>query len=459
MKRYHIELINKWYHSSRRKPLVLRGARQVGKSTLVHIFAKTKQLELYELNLEKHLTLNKVFKTLDIEKIIAEVEAIIQKKITERGLLFLDEIQAVPEAIPALRYFYEEMPNLAVIAAGSLLEFSLTNHNYSMPVGRIQYMHIEPMTFEEFLVAIKADYFAEFLQDWTPAKIIPEAAHKKLLELQRIFMVSGGMPEAIAAYRETKKLQEAIEVQREILSTYIDDFGKYASNTDLAKIQRIFQKIPGEVGNKIKYSRLNPESRASQTRTIIEMLSKARVLTQVFSSDCSGLPLQASQSDDVYKLLYLDIGLMLNALALDLSALNNYDDRKLINEGALAEQFIGQHLLFLNSLHGSRSISYWLREGKIGNAEVDFVISRNNTIIPIEVKAGAAGALKSLHQFVARKNIEFAVRFDLNPASTQTVSVPVVIDKDRKINVSYTLFSLPLYLITKIDSLIEFVAA
>lgn len=455
MNRYHTELINKWHSSPRRKPLILRGARQVGKSTLVHIFARERQLELYEINLERHLNLNKVFKTLETERIVAELEAITQNKITDKGLLFLDEIQAVPEAIPALRYFYEEKPTLPIIAAGSLLEFALKDHNYSMPVGRIQYMHIEPMTFEEFLDAIQADYFSELVSNWTPNKIIPEQAHRKLLELQRIYMVSGGMPEAIAAYKETKKLQEATQVQREIVSTYIDDFAKYASNVELAKIQSIFQKIPGEVGNKIKYSRIDSEARANQTRAIIEMLSKARVSTQVFSSNCAGLPLQAGQDSNVFKLLYLDVGLMLNALGLDLSNLNNFDDRKLVNEGRLAEQFIGQHLLFLNSLHGDRNLHYWLREGKVGNAEVDFVISRRNAIIPIEVKAGGAGILKSLHQFVARKNSKFAVRFDLNPPSTQVISTPVAIDKNKTTDVTYTLFSLPLYLITKLDSLIE----
>ena len=227
MRRFSEDSLERWLHGRRRKPLVLRGARQVGKSTLVRNFAAMQGLILNEVNLERHLELQRAFATLDIGVICGELEALVGRSLTAQGsLLFLDEIQAVPAAIQALRYFYEELPALPVIAAGSLLEFVLADHGFSMPVGRIEYHHLGPMTFREFLQAIEPT-LCHYLDELDFEKALPEVAHRKLLERHRQYLFVGGMPEAVLEFCESSSFQDAGAVHRRIVSTYEDDFSKY----------------------------------------------------------------------------------------------------------------------------------------------------------------------------------------------------------------------------------------
>ena len=208
--------LKEWYRSSRRKPLVLRGARQVGKSTLVRQFAANNGLALAEINLERHLYLNAVFKALDIDRIIYELEAVAKQKInTDDTVLFLDEIQSTPHAIQALRYFYEDRPHLPVIGAGSLLEFALADHNFSMPVGRIAYYHLGPLTFKEFLSSVSPN-LEDYLTGFRLNQDIPLAAHKQLLNHQREYLFVGGMPEAVQLFVDEGSLTEVTAVQRSI---------------------------------------------------------------------------------------------------------------------------------------------------------------------------------------------------------------------------------------------------
>lgn len=216
--------LTRWYQKKHRKPLVLRGARQVGKSTLVRQFAWKQKLRLHEINLERHLDLHDLFKTLDITTIIRELESIIGSPIRQPdSLLFLDEIQATPYALQALRYFYEDTPQIPVIAAGSLLEFTLSDHSFPMPVGRIEYYHLGPLTLREFLQAMAPD-LTEYLATYTLEADIPSQAHKRLLTKQREFFFTGGMPEAGQMYAETGSVIEVAEVHRSIVETYQDDF-------------------------------------------------------------------------------------------------------------------------------------------------------------------------------------------------------------------------------------------
>jgi predicted AAA+ superfamily ATPase len=248
------DFLDDWFHASRRKPLLIRGARQVGKTSVVRAFAEAHDLVLCEINLEKHLYLDEVFRSYDIRKINLEIEAITGVSPQKKGhLLFLDEIQATPHALAALRYYYEEYPDLPVIATGSLLEFALSRANFSMPVGRVVYYHLFPLSFREFLQAISPDLL-KYLDQITWESEIPESAHRKLLEKQREYLFVGGMPEAVSVYKESGSITEVSEVHRSIIDTYRDDFHKYASQKDLLRLQKVFSQIPSRLTQKTKYS-------------------------------------------------------------------------------------------------------------------------------------------------------------------------------------------------------------
>jgi len=443
--------LTNWYAKKRRKPLVLRGARQVGKSTLVRRFAELNNLILNEVNLERHLFLDDTFKTLNIETIIRELEAVTGKNIHAPGsILFLDEIQAAPHALQALRYFYEEKPDLPIISAGPLLEFTLADHHFSMPVGRIEYYHLGPMTFKEFLAAIEPALTA-YLSDFHLNKDMPKAAHLKLAERQREFLFVGGMPEAVYIYKEDGSFVEVSTVHRSIAETYQDDFSKYSKKKDLVLMQKVFQQLPKTLGHKLKYSNVSREERSRDVKAVINLLTNARVCHQVFHSHCSGVPLFAEIKENTYKILFMDVGMAAYICGLDWTTLQSFDERAIVNEGGLAEQFIGQHLL---NPFESPKLTYWLRESKSTNAEVDYVIAKGNRIIPIEVKAGKSGTLKSIQQFLLKKNIDLAVRFDLNPPSIQNVS-HAVRTRDGSRPLSYTLLSLPLYMIEELPRILE----
>lgn len=444
--------LSKWLKKIRRKPLILRGARQVGKSTLVRQFAAKHGLSLNEINLERHMDMNAIFKTLDIGHIIREIEAVIGKNVGQSGsLLFLDEIQATPHALQALRYFYEERPDMPVIAAGSLLEFTLSDHHFSMPVGRIEYYHLGPMTFGEFLFALEPE-LARYISEYELHKKIPVSAHKKLLKKQREHIFTGGMPEAVLTYKESGSVTDVSDVHRSVSETYQDDFAKYAKQKELALMQRVFRHIPRLIGRKLKYSNISREHRSKDVKTAIELLSKARVCHKVCHSHCSGVPLHADINENTYKLIFMDIGMANHICGTDWIAIQSFVDRDLVNEGAMAEQFIGQHLIQLKNEYPR--LCYWVREAKSTNAEVDYVVSQGPMIVPVEVKAGKSGSLKSLHQFVLKKNSKLAVRFDLNPPSLEKVRhVAGVKGGVRPVEVD--LLSLPLYMVGELPRLID----
>jgi uncharacterized protein len=440
-----------WYKKKRRKPLLLRGARQVGKSTLVRKFSKDNGLILNEINLEQHLYLDEIFSTLDMDIIFHELGALTAKNIkAPDSILFLDEIQATPHAIQALRYFYEIEPKVPVISAGSLLEFALADMNFSMPVGRIEYYHLGPMTFQEFLTAVDPALLS-YLSGFHVKRTIPVSAHQKLLKRQREYLFVGGMPEALDVFVLEKNLTEIRAIHRSIAETYQDDFAKYAKQKDLVLMQKVFRRIPAIIGHKVKYSNISKENKSREIKAVIDLLIRARVCHQVFHSHCSGIPLMADIHEKVYKLLFMDVGMAAWLTGLDWRTLQQKDGQALINEGKLAEQFIGQHLL---NPFESPGLTYWLRETKSANAELDFVIVSANTIIPVEVKAGKSGTLKSLQQFVSKKKADLCVRFDLNPPDIQKVTHSVRAG-NINIPVSYTLLSLPLYMVEELYRILE----
>lgn len=458
MDRHQTADLRTWLQSPRRKPLVIRGARQVGKSTLVELFAESEGRGLSTVNLERHPGLDETFASNDPAAILNLLGSIVDAPLPPDGLLFLDEIQAVPAAIASLRYFLEELPELPVVAAGSLMEFALADRALPMPVGRVDYLNVAPMTFTEFLGAVGKEGLARAVDafEWPPGKetSIPAVVHERLLTQLRLYQYVGGMPEAVRVFAESASLRAVGAVHASIVDTYRDDFPKYAPRRDMTRMLRVFNFAARQPGRKVKFSDVSPDDQSATVRRDIDLLAMARVIAKVTHSACSGLPLQADLKENVFKLLFLDVGLMNAVCGVGWEAIQGAGGRELVNAGRSAEQFVGQHLQFLFARRVNRELTYWLREGRSSNAEVDYVVELGGDIVPVEVKAGRAGTLKSLHQFVAEKRPPLAVRFDALPPSVQEVRADVRSKRGVE-TVRYRLLSLPLYLVERLPELVR----
>lgn len=446
MQRHAMKRLESWIDAKTRKPLLIRGARQVGKSTLVRLFAERSQRTLHEVDLERHPELDAVFATRDTSRILSELEYLIDKgPIADcASLLFLDEIQAAPSAIAALRSLHEDRPDLPVIAAGSLLEFVLADHAFSMPVGRIEYLFLETMGFEEFLAALDETSLLELLRTYRLGDAFPGTAHTRLLGRLRDYMLVGGMPEAARVFAETGSFAAAGSVHASILETYRDDFAKYGTRSEIAQLRRVYGFVPGAVGKKFKYSRVDSDARSRDVKRALELLVMARVVRRVTHTDATGLPLGATLKESAFKTYFLDVGLMNAACGIDRLTPEQVADARFVNEGAMAEQFIAQHLPLLAPDDRAFTPTYWLREGRANNAEVDFVLQLGSDVTPIEVKAGKSGSLKSLLELVSTRQYDRALRFDTNPPQLQQVSLTRSHGDDV---IEFTLLSLPLYMV------------
>lgn len=458
MKRFAEAQLLEWFKRKRRKPLVLRGARQVGKSTLVRNFAKKQNLHLIEVNLERHYKLRDSICSFDVKKILEDIDFLTSQKIAipQNTLLFFDEIQAIPETLAVLRYFYEEMPELPIISAGSLLEFVLSDHAFSMPVGRIEFMYLGPMTFKEFLLASESSALLEALEKINPLEsrksTLSEAAVVKFKEKLNQFFYVGGMPEAMQSYIETGEFRESRRVQQSIIDTYRDDFAKYRKRIPQLRLDRAFEYAALNVGKKIKYSNISEDDKSRELKVAIELLVKARLLAPVYHSSCSGLPIKAGMNQKIYKLLFIDIGLMNCVANIDWNHFKNLGPSGLLNQGMMAEQFVGQHLMYRNNGMNIPELFYWLREGRANNAEVDYVIDSHNATIPIEVKSGKTGAIRSLIQFMYDKKSPIAVKLDLNSPSLQKIDQKL--STSTPAEVQFKLLSLPLYAIEELERIL-----
>ena len=460
MHRHRLQDMQAWLHRPGRKPLILRGARQVGKSTLVRLFCEAEtDRDLLTVNLERHPHLAETFASNDPAAVLNVIEALSDRARSERTVLFLDEIQAAPSAFVSLRYFLEEMPELPIVAAGSLMEFMLSDHAFAMPVGRIEYLDLDPMTFTEFLRAVDQARLAREIEtfEWPTGHAPPSphpVIHRRLLELLRLYHFVGGMPEAVKAYAESRHLRAVSTVHAGIIDTWRDDFPKYAARRDLTRMLRVFNFAARHAGRKVKYSNVSADDQSATIRRDIDLLAMARVIAKVTHSQCSGLPLQADLKDKVFKLIFLDVGLMNAICGLGWQTIGGQTETQLVNAGAGAEQFVGQHLQFLLADRPNRELTYWLREGRSNNAEVDYVCELGGHIVPIEVKAGRTGTLKSLHQFVAEKRVDFAVRFDADLPALHMVEAEVRRGQGSE-RIRYPLLSLPLYLVERLPRLVE----
>jgi uncharacterized protein len=456
MDRDLISHLKHWVKSKSRKPLLLRGARQVGKSTAVRMAMKESGLNLIEINLEKFLRLDRIFSTNRLEEILPALETVSRNQIRPNSsVLFLDEIQATPHAIAALRYFYEEIPELPVIAAGSLLEFVLGEKPINMPVGRITYHHVGPLTFDEFLLAKGENYFHDKLITYSIRDSWPQSLHEHGIRLIREYMIVGGMPAALSRHlmNESDSRDFVGELQS-IIDTYKDDFSKYTNREALLPVlQQLYDFAPRYIGKSLILKEVAPDVRHEYVRAAIALLEKSRILLLAKQNDGSGLPLVAGAKEKSPKIFWLDVGLanrMLNfepnwiALNIDMT-----------NAGQLAEQFVAQHLQWWFGPGSSPSLHYWARSGKTANAEVDFIVQLGQNIFPIEVKSGVAGSLKSLHQFLIKGHAPFGIRLDTSFPSIQLIDHEVRIGIDKQQRLKSKLISLPLYMIGQMRRIME----
>ncbi len=322
-----------------------------------------------------------------------------QRIIPGETFLIFDEIQACPRALASLRYFYEEIPELHVASAGSLLEFSLSENSF--PVGRVEFLWLYPMSFREFLLAKNADLLIEKRPDINEMTPVSETINEKFQGCLKEYFIVGGMPEAVKTYVESNSFEESSRVHLSLIQSFLDDFPKYGSKVDKECLQHIYETVPRHLGQQIKYTSLCPDKRIETIKTALKVLERALIVSPVRAATASGLPLGADASDKRFKLVFVDIGLARQLAGISASDVLHEKDLLHSFRGGLAEQYVGQELLATREGSESQRLYYWVTEA-LGNAEVDYLIVDNGHIIPVEVKSGPAGKMKSLSQFLIK---------------------------------------------------------
>ncbi len=429
MYRNGIDSLKQWYQKKNRKPLIIRGARQVGKSTLVKLFAKELSLELIEINLEliKLKSLREIGES-TVQELNQELESLKNIRITEKSLIFFDEIQQAPQLIALLRYYFEMMPHLSVIAAGSLLDFVLEEATFSMPVGRVEFLHLGPLKFLEFVASNEENkVLMEQIESSFP--FIKSHHYQQLEKLFRIYLFVGGMPEAVKVYNETHSPKQVRDVHRSIIQTYKNDFAKYSNKNQLPRLEIIFDLLPQHFGRKIQYSQITPEYDARKIKQVLHLFKLAKIIHFCYHTNASGIPLAAQRDPNTFKLYFLDVGLLHYVQGLQWNSIKEYSDKSIITKGLSAEQFAAQHLAYYRGEEEEPELFYWLRDKTSGKAELDFLINKDHDILPIEIKSGKTGTLKSLFQFVSENQCNEAFRFDLKDRGQEQDLIERKIDR------------------------------
>lgn len=449
MQRRAFHYLTKWLAAPGRKPMVIRGARQVGKTWLVRELAKQNNKQLIELNFEKNPQYQTLFESNDPKLILTQLSASLTKTIDPKNsILFLDEIQAVPTLLSKLRWFAEDMPELPVITAGSLLEFVLDNHEFSMPVGRITYLYLAPLTFEEFLQAYDKKQLLDYLQKFSWESTIPLALHEQLTSLFKEYLIIGGMPAAVYSWINENSLEKVNQIHHDLLGSYRDDFSKYAGRLSLSRLEEVLISIPKMLGEKFVFSHVNRDIPTLALKSALNLLCQARIAHKVLLTAGNGVPLAAEINEKFFKVIFLDAGLVSSMLNIGLDKINQIEDINLINAGGLSEQIVGQLLRSIEPFYVAPALFYWARENKNANAEIDYLLQQGTDIIPIEVKSGSTGSLKSLHLFMGLKKLSRAVRINADVPSKILVST-------QHNSVQYELYSLPFYLTEQIHRLLQ----
>jgi predicted AAA+ superfamily ATPase len=406
------ELVN-WQQLNQRKPLLLRGARQVGKSSTVRNLAKNFD-HFVEINFDEKPEFGKIFEnSLNPTEICEQLSIATNTPIEEgKTLLFLDEIQVSIPAISSLRYFYEKMPELHVIAAGSLLEFALAEIP-SFGVGRIRSLFMYPISFNEFLNANNEQRLTTLLEKANSKNPLPDIFHEKLKNYLKKFLIIGGMPEAVSSYISKGNLLEVQRVLDDLNISIEADFSKYKSKVPAGRIREVFNTVVQQVGRKFTYSYDNATLNNLQIKEALELLKMAGLVYDVTHSAGNGIPLGAQINAKIRKYLIFDTGILQRILGLNIAELLIENDFNIINKGNIAELFVGLELLKNLSPYEKKDLFYWQREAKNSQAEVDYLIQKQEQIIPIEVKSGTKGTMQSLYIFLKEKSIKEGVRLSL----------------------------------------------
>jgi predicted AAA+ superfamily ATPase len=399
-----------WKNSASRRVLLIRGARQTGKTWAVREFARSFD-SFVEINFEKQIEAARIFNgNLDVHEIIDKLSAFSNVQIVlGKTVLFFDEIQSCPQCISSLRFFYEEMPGLHVVAAGSLLEFALENIS-SFGVGRISSLFMYPFTFHEFVSANSGSKLAEMIDRANSANPMDDALHSKLIELMRVYLAIGGMPAVVKAYCAGEGLISCKRILEDLVTVYIDDFAKYRKKAPVARLVETFESVARQTGCKFKYAHVSPECSIYESKMSLELLERAGLVYRVFHTAAQGLPLGAQINTRKFKAIFFDVGVYQRILGLDLKEHIIKTPSELINKGNTAELFAGLELIANGPSHSRPQLYYWHREEKSSNAEVDYVIQRGKTVVPIEVKSGGKGSMKSMRIFLAEHKLQKGIR-------------------------------------------------
>ncbi len=444
MKRFAESILNTWIMEDGRKPLVLRGARQVGKTWLVRHCALHHKKELIEINFERDPQARTWFLSNDPHTILGELSLALNRFIIpENSLLFLDEIQAAGEILAKLRWFAEEMPQLAVIAAGSLLEFTLSDHTFSMPVGRIKFLHLEPMCFTEFLDAHNQTVLRERLHSWRWGDEFSPALHEQAQSWFQRYIMTGGMPGIVAQDASGVSPQACRDLQLDLIATYRADFAKYTGRMRADILDAVLLAVSRSLGRKFVYAHAGEGLRHYQVKAALELLASAKVCHLVRYSPANGLPLGGEVKDTFRKAIFNDVGILHGLLRTPASgAFPAWESIAPQVRGQITEQITGQQLRILGPFSGDGpQLYYWQREGG-RPGDIDFLVQVQDRIVPVELKSGAAGSMKSLHQFMFDKKLDLALRFDRNPPSQLDLKVKTT----QGDTVRYHLHGLPLYM-------------
>ena len=402
-----------WKNEANRKPLLLRGARQVGKSSAVRNLSKH-FTHFVELNFDENPALGKLFENNPLIDDLCEQLSIYTKTpiIEGKTLLFFDEIQSCIPAISMLRYFYEKKPDLHVIAAGSLLEFAMSEIP-SHAVGRVRSLFLFPFSFNEFLTALGEDALLALIGKSNSDKPINELIHQKIILYLRRFFIIGGMPEAVSVYKQTGDLLKVQNILNDLFISFQEDFSKYKKKISTERITEVFYAVIQQVGNKFTYSYPNATQNNIQVKEVLDLLQKAGLIIPVTHTAANGIPLGAETNPKKRKFLILDTGIYQRSLGLNLTQLFNEEQTTFVNRGGIAELHAGLEIMKSGSCYSKPELYYWQRESRNSQAEVDYIIQKQNEIIPVEVKAGTKGAMQSLYVFLKEKNTNKGIRCSL----------------------------------------------
>lgn len=398
MKRLIDQHLMDWASKPDRKPLLVRGARQVGKTWSIRQLGQCFE-QLVEINFEAEPAVREIFaRSRNPVVILEQLGAFLNTSICPgKTLLFLDEIQACPEALQALRFLYEKMPEQHVIAAGSLLEFALAELP-SFGVGRIESLFMYPMSFREFADAVGAKGMLEHIEQ--DPENAPDAFHENMLSWMRTYMAVGGFPEAVKTYARERDLLASARILDDLYTTFQDDFAKYRERVPANRLDEVFKAVVMQAGQKFVYRRIDPEEHTLKFKHALSLLVMAGLVHLIHHTDAQGIPLGAQVNPRLFKAIPLDTGLYFRILGRPLAGLMVDSEEDLVNKGAAAEILAGTELISAQSPRRRAALYYWQREKREGNAELDYVIQLGDVIVPVEVKSGKRGSMQSMRVFL-----------------------------------------------------------